>query len=71
MGVLSPAQGWGMSLCSAVASLSWCGAARGKAFSGEYPREADMWEGGDSFRMKQVKHMNGALLEIKSDFGPV
>lgn len=30
-----------------------------------------MWERGDSFRMKQVKHMNGALLEIKSDFGPV
>lgn len=37
-------------------------------FSGECPRQADVGKGGDSFRRRQVKHVNGALLEIKSDF---
>lgn len=70
-GELTPAGGWGLSLCSAAALLSWCGAVRGEVFSGECPRQADVGKGGDSFRRKQVKHVNGALLEIKSDFDPV
>lgn len=40
-------------------------------FSGECPRQTDVGKGGDSFRRRQVKHVNGALLEIKSDFDPV